>query len=201
VNLLAHLYLSGADEQRMIGNFIADHVRGATIHRLPPEIQQGVQLHRKIDHYTDHHPVVAETKTRLRPVVGKYAPVVADIYYDHFLARNWSRFSDTPLEVFARSFYKLITEYDEWIPERTKRMLSYMISGNWLVSYAEIDGIDRVLKGMSRRASFENGMDWSGVELKKNYSGYHDEFNRFFPDLIRFTESETGESVRLSPKA
>lgn len=200
MNFLAHLYLSGADEQRMIGNFIADHVRGSSINQLPPDIRHGVQLHRKIDHYTDHHPVVAETKSRLRPVVGKYAPVVADIFYDHFLARNWNRFSDTPLEAFAGSFYKLISRHDEWIPERTKRMLSFMIPGNWLVSYAEIEGIERVLKGMSRRAAFVNDMDMGGLELKKNYNDYQDEFNRFFPDLIRFTESETGQTTRLSPE-
>ncbi len=186
MNFLAHLYLSGTDSDLMIGNFIADHVKGSMVNNLPEKVRSGITLHRQIDEFTDHHHVVAESKKRLRSVVGKYAPVVADIYYDHFLAAEWENYSELSLDDFADSFYKLISNYQGWIPDRTRSMLRYMIPGNWLVGYARIEGIEQTLEGMSRRARFESGMEKAGDELRRNYNDYRNEFIEFFPDLVAY---------------
>ena len=85
MNYLAHLYLSGNDDELKLGNFIGDSVRGSDLSMYPPRVQDGIILHRGIDRYTDSHHVVMKSKLRLRPKYHKYAPVIVDMFYDHFL--------------------------------------------------------------------------------------------------------------------
>src|SRR5436190_842749 len=87
MNFLAHLYLSGDDADVMTGNFIGDFVRGRNLaEQFGEKIARGIELHRAIDAFTDHHSVVKQSKTRLRPKYGHYSGVIVDIFYDHFLA-------------------------------------------------------------------------------------------------------------------
>jgi acyl carrier protein phosphodiesterase len=189
MNFLAHAFLSEDDEQITIGNFIADHVKGKSIQLFSEQIIKGILIHRQIDFFTDNHPTVAQTKLRLRPQFHKYAPVIADVYYDHFLARNWNAYSPTGLAEFADSFYHLMLKSADLLPQRTLQMLPYMISNNWLVSYASIKGIDRVLTGMSKRTKFPSGMEHAAEELEKNYELYLEEFNEFFPELREYVKN------------
>ncbi len=89
MNFLAHIYLSGNQERVMIGNFIGDFVKGKAWEEFDSAIQRGILLHREIDRYTDDHEVVIKTKERLRPKYHHYAPVISDVFYDHFLASLW----------------------------------------------------------------------------------------------------------------
>lgn len=190
MNFLAHLYLSGDDADLKIGNFIGDHIKGKTINLLPAQIKNGVLLHRKIDAFTDQHAVVMRTKLRLRPEFHKYAPVIADIYYDHFLAVNWERFSEISLHQYASDFYKLTDEYSHMLPARTQNMLHYMIAHNWLVSYSTLEGIGKVLNGMSKRTSFNSGMEKAAIALQDNYELYESEFHEFFSELQHYVLDE-----------
>src|SRR5688572_9191539 len=142
----------------MIGNFIADAVRGKQILQFSSGIQKGILLHREIDAFTDGHEIVAKTKNRLRPAYGKYAPVIADMFYDHFLAANFSKFSEIPLCTFTEKTYSVLQQHWEILPERVKYFLPHMMQHNWLMSYAEIRGINQALTGLSRRTTFISGM-------------------------------------------
>ena len=84
MNYLAHLFLSCQDEDLVIGNFIADSIRNKEVATFSPAIQQGISLHRKIDAYTDSHPIVRLSTRRLHPHHHKYAPVVIDIFFDKY---------------------------------------------------------------------------------------------------------------------
>ncbi|MFB9861982.1 acyl carrier protein phosphodiesterase [Rufibacter immobilis] len=190
MNYLAHLFLSGDDEDLRLGNFIADGVRGQQILLYPERVQQGIRLHRQIDTYTDAHPVVAETKERLRPRFRKYAGVVADIFYDHFLAACFPLFSPVSLEDFAANAYATLQAKPELLPERVQHFLPYMIRQNWLVSYAQVEGAAQALRGLSRRTTFVSGMETAGEELLENYSFYQEEFERFFPQLQAYVEQQ-----------
>jgi acyl carrier protein phosphodiesterase len=193
MNFLAHLYLSFGDEQITIGNFIADHIKGKSGAMLPPKIKLGINLHRAIDDFTDHHEVVYRTKLRLRPEFRKYAPVIADVYYDHFLAADWNNYSTIPLHQFAISFYQMAHRYHNILPARTQRMLPVMIKHDWLTSYKSVEGIHAVLTGMSHRTTFESGMERAAAELEKNYASYKKEFRDFFPELIHFSKTWIAE--------
>ena len=170
MNYLAHIYLSGTDDELLLGNFMADAVKGKKAELYAPGVAKGIYLHRLIDTYTDTHPVVAETKARLRPKYRKFAPVVADMYFDHFLARNFEHYAREPLHEFVQRSYTLIGKHYELLPQRVQHLFSYMRRDNWLVSYAELQGIGQALKGMSRRTSFASGMETAAQELEAQYA-------------------------------
>lgn len=184
VNFLAHIYLSGENEKIMVGNFIGDFVKGkAALHAFEADIVLGIELHRSIDLFTDRHPVVAESKNRLRPKYRHYSGVIVDVFYDHFLARNWSNFHSQVLPDFAEKTYRTIDRYNAILPQDVKNMMPYMTKGNWLVNYARVEGIHRALSGMARRTSYDSKMDEAMPDLVKDYDQYHGEFNTFFPAL------------------
>src|SRR4051812_44429809 len=109
MNFLAHLYLSGDNDYVKLGNFIGDFVKGRNLNeQFPSGIARGIRLHRAIDEFTDSHPIVKKSKDRLRPAYRHYAPVIVDVFYDHFLARNWTRYSDTALADYAEQTYDLV---------------------------------------------------------------------------------------------
>ncbi|MBB6610274.1 DUF479 domain-containing protein [Pontibacter sp. Tf4] len=188
MNYLAHLYLSGNDEELLLGNFIADAVKGKQAANYSTGIARGIYLHRFIDSYTDTHPIVAETKARLRERYKKYAPVVADLFYDHFLAVKFEHYAAESLAGYTQRTYHLINSHLPTLPAKVQHFFPYMMQQNWLLGYAEIEGISRALTGLSRRTSFESNMETAGEELALNYSSYQQEFESFFPELVNYVE-------------
>jgi acyl carrier protein phosphodiesterase len=187
MNFLAHLYLSGNDPKLMVGNFIGDFVKGRNLRdRFELRIAQGIELHREIDFFTDQHPVVAQSKNRLRPKYRHYSGVIVDVYYDHFLARQWDRFHSQLLPDFADDCYGILQAHSAISPEQVNMMLPYMIKGNWLVNYGQLEGIHRALTGMSRRTPYESKMDEAVFDLKTHYADFEKEFLEFFPALEKF---------------
>jgi len=187
MNFLAHLFLSGNDAEIKVGNFIGDFVKGKNLEeRFGKQIAKGISLHREIDWFTDRHLVVKQSKDRLRTKYHHYSGVIVDVFYDHFLAKNFDRYSKTILPDFADECYNTIQRHDSILPEEVKYMMPYMINGNWLANYAKIEGIHRALSGMSRRTKFESKMDEASEDLRNDYPGFEKEFLLFFPELMQF---------------
>ena len=184
MNFLAHIYLSFENPKILVGNFIGDFVKGKKLELYGDEIQKGILLHREIDDYTDSHPIVLETKKRLRPNYHHYAPVISDVYYDHFLASLWSNYHKTPLIEYTNWAYSLLKEQNTIIPKNAAQLLSYMARDNWLYNYQFIEGIDRALTGMSKRTPFDSKMEKARIDLNQDYEAYKEEFVSFFPELI-----------------
>ncbi|WP_435412580.1 ACP phosphodiesterase [Psychroserpens mesophilus] len=193
MNFLAHIYLSGDNELITIGNFVADAIRGNKYKVLSPEFQVGVKLHRHIDTFTDAHPIVRQSTKRLHKNYSHYSGVIVDILYDHFLAKNWSKYSNIPLESYVDNFYESLKEHFDILPERFQKLMPFMIADNWLLSYAEVEGIQRVLNGMNKRTKHKSGMNLATNELREFYSEFENEFSLFFEDLI-----ETSNAKRLT---
>lgn len=190
MNFLAHIYLSFGDDEITIGNFIADSIRGNKYKHLPDRIQKGILLHREIDTYTDAHPITRISSKRLHQNYSHYSRVIVDIFYDHFLAKNWKQYSDTPLDIFVDKFYDLLEDNITILPDGTKRMIPYMISDNWLLNYAQMDGISRVLNGMNRRTNNKSKMNFAILDLEKNYEAFEVEFTAFFNELVVFSKQK-----------
>lgn len=183
MNFLAHIYLSGDDELIRIGNFMADGIRGHDYLEYHPNIQKGIILHRAIDTFTDAHPTFRKSKHRLHDKYGHYSGVIIDIFYDHFLAKNWSIYSNDSLEDVARVFYESLQANYAVLTERTKGMMPYMIARNWLVSYASLDGLSMILFQMDHRTKNRVNMHLSMNELREFYSDFEEEFTSFFEEL------------------
>lgn len=188
MNFLAHIYLSNNDDLVTIGNFIADGIRGKRYRKFPLDIQKGILLHRHIDTFTDAHPTVRQSTKRLHKNYGHYSGVIVDILYDHFLAKNWEQYSKIPLTDYVDNFYNLMEDHFEILPPHSQKMIPHMISGNWLLSYAKIEGIQKVLDGMNRRTQNRSGMHTATRELKEFYTEFEAEFTSFFEELILFTK-------------
>lgn len=184
MNFLAHLYLSGNENERLkIGNFIGDQVSGNKIGHFHPDIQKGIKLHRAIDTFTDDHPVTLQGRTRLYNTFHKYAGVITDVYHDHFLAKYWNQFSDVPLEIFAHETYLMLEKHKDELPPDTKHMLGFMKQENWLLAYSTIEGISSIFVRMSKRTRFESHMELAGEALRNDYAAFEADFYAFFPEL------------------
>src|SRR3954464_15580437 len=88
MNYLAHLYLSAPTEDAWLGSLLGDFVKGPLDGRYSQHITSAIALHRKIDTFTDAHPVVLRSKSRISAARRRYAGIMIDMFYDHFLARN-----------------------------------------------------------------------------------------------------------------
>lgn len=183
MNYLAHFYLSGSNQQLMLGNYMGDFIKASEVNALPQEIKKGVLLHRFIDEYTDNHQEVLKSKELVRPYFKKYSPVVIDIYYDHFLALYWDKHHHEKLDDFAQNIYSLLQSNIELLPTKSLRFLQYLTQNNMLVNYKTIQGMEKVFQGMSYRASFNSGMEKAHVILQKHFDELESHFNSFFPDL------------------
>ena len=190
MNFLAHIYLSFGDEEITIGNFIADSVRGKRYEKFPEKIKSGILLHRAIDSFTDSHALSKQSSKRLHANHGHYSRVIVDIFYDHFLARNWKTYSDMPLEPFTENFYELLKMNYEILPVNVQRMMPYMIADNWLLNYQYKEGIQRVLTGMNRRAKNSSTMRFAVQDLEAHYDAFEHEFTALFEELIIFSRQK-----------
>lgn len=189
MNFLAHAYLSGTDRKILLGNLIGDFIKGKeALKKYEARVIRGVELHRAIDEFTDTHYVVKESKDRLRPKYRHYAAVIVDVFYDHFLAANWTAFHSMPLKEFAFATYSTLQASTALLPIPFQRMLPHMVAGNWLLNYASIEGIHRALSGMASRTPYASKMDQASVDLKEYYRDFSEEFERFFPELRAFAK-------------
>lgn len=183
MNFLAHIYLSGDNDLVKIGNFMADGIRGKQFENFPLQIQKGIILHREIDTFTDAHPIFRESTKRLHEKYHHYSGVIVDVFYDHFLAKNWTKYSNEKLTDFVERFYQSLHENQSILSERAKHMMPHMIEHNWLVNYQTIEGIERILTQMDYRTGNQSKMRFSTNELSEFYSEFELEFTYFFEEL------------------
>lgn len=183
MNFLGHFYLSQEDPELVVGNFIADHVKGRKYLDFPDGISKGIVMHRNIDHYTDSHEQVRNGRKRLFDKYRHYSGVIIDMYYDHFLANLWTDYSDEDLEVFAGRIYEMIERYWHILPPRSQYMYPYMKSGNWLLRYATMEGIGQSLTGMSRRLNNNSMLELAVRQLDEFYDDFEAEFRKFFKQI------------------
>jgi acyl carrier protein phosphodiesterase len=190
MNFLAHIYLSGSSDLIKIGNFIADGVRGNQYLTFDSQIQKGIVLHRAIDTFTDAHPLFRKCTKRLHSHYHHYSGVIVDVFFDHFLAKNWNLHSKESLEDFVQNFYVSLTTYEMHLTEKAKMMQPYMIEQNWLLNYRSIDGIEKILTQMDRRTKNVSMMQNSVTELNLYYSEFEQDFTHFFAELKEFSSKK-----------
>ncbi|WP_245891919.1 acyl carrier protein phosphodiesterase [Polaribacter glomeratus] len=193
MNFLAHLYLSQNNTNIMIGNFIADHIRGNIYEGFSKEIQQGIFLHREIDTFTDAHKVVRKSKRRLHKRYRHYDGVIIDIFFDHFLAKNWANYSAIPLDMYTDAINDLFDSISSELPVKSQQFIKYMIEYNILFNYQFEDGIEKVLNGMNHRTKGKSQMNLAIEDLQILHKEFEEDFTLFFKDLLYFTNQKLKE--------
>lgn len=193
MNWLAHLFLSEPDPAFRIGNLLPDFARVHTLTGLPPQFQRGIQCHLKIDRFTDSHPVVRGSMQRFSPPYRRYAGILVDVFYDHFLARDWASHSSTPLPAFASAVYQSFDLLGSEIPSEAHVRLLQMRADNWLCSYGDLAGISNALQRISTRLRKPFELAGSVSVLKDHYDAFGRDFDEFFPQLrehLAITDSD-----------
>lgn len=190
MNFLAHLALAAPTDASRIGNLLGDFVKGTLevlAETYPMEVMNGIITHRAIDSFTDEHPTFFEAKELLAQERRRYAGIIVDIGYDHFLAKHWSRYHEGTLEDFAEECYAALERHPEWQAGRLKYALPYMKDENWLVGYKTLKGIERTYKRVSTRGKYTAPIYHAMDDLNSNYGEFEAIFHRFYPELQAFT--------------
>lgn len=192
MNYLAHIFLSGKDSQLQIGNFIGDFVKGNHYNKYPVRIRKGILLHRKIDSFTDTHPVVRETVVFLRPTFGRYSAIILDMYFDYFLAIRFADYhSQKSLRIFAFRFYfSALVNYNQ-LPIRVKGFIFHFIISDRLSKYSKLDGLKSSLEIMANYKISALQPEETVNFLIENHDELEKQFHLFFPDLIEYVRIET----------
>ena len=186
MNFLAHLYLADPQPLGLLGSLMGDFVKGPLGGRYPEPITRGIMLHRRIDTFTDAHAVVRTSRTRISPGRRRFAGIMIDVFYDHFLARDWARYCPEQLKGFSERVYALLSEHHAILPERLQRIAPHMQQLDWLGSYRHVKSIHSALDRMGQRLSRENRLLGAGAELDANYAALEADFRTFFPDVVQF---------------
>jgi acyl carrier protein phosphodiesterase len=186
LNYLAHIYLSGANEEILVGNFIGDYVKGFELGRYTELVRKGIMLHRHIDSFTDTNIIVKRSKSRITEKYHKYAGIIIDIFYDHFLVSNWLTYSSVPIDEFVLNVHGILGRYVEILPEGVRLFLPSFIKNNWIQKYSTIEGIEDVLHRMSARTTLPEETEYAIRILREDYDKIDSEFSAFFPALINY---------------
>ena len=156
MNCLGHLYLSGNDIELMQANLYGDFIKGSHLEHLPAKIQQGIHLHRSIDHFIDTHPIIHQLLPILRIELPKVAGIAVDIYFDHLLAKNWKIFHPQEFTAYLQVIYKRFDLENNAYSSSYRSFLTQLIQRNWMSHYPTLDAVDRMSRSISSQLSFPN---------------------------------------------
>ena len=187
MNWLAHVFLSENHIEHQLGNLLADPLKGRAWEGATPMFKKGLQTHLHIDTFTDKHPLVKQSKRRLKD--RKYLKgVVIDIVYDHLLTKHWEKFSSRDFKEFTAKFRNEAPLQIDGYPEKAKTVINRVVEIKLLSSYADLEGLGEGFKRIDKRLS-------ERVLAKETTFGYlplvayemhniEQDFLKFFPELM-----------------
>jgi acyl carrier protein phosphodiesterase len=197
MNFLAHTYLSGCNEEIIVGNFMGDYVKGRNYVHLPELVRKGILIHRDIDTFTDAHPITRRSRLRLVERYHKYAGVIVDIFYDHFLASSWADYCAVPLEDYVDRTYDLLKRNYKSLPQGIKVWFPTFLENNWMLAYKTVEGIELVLDRMSANTSLPDHTTFAIERMREQYGEFENDFREFFPLIIDFIEEKYKVDIRV----
>lgn len=189
MNYLAHLFLADPTPECLVGNLLGDFRTGIPIEHYPPLVQRGIQNHIQIDAYTDQHAIVKQAKTVFSQSQRRFAGIILDVLYDHYLARNWEKYSDLSLTLFTQQVYQILQTHHAILPTKLQNSLPDMIAHDWLSSYAELTTIEFTLQRIAKRFKRPTPIAHSYGEIIEHYHHFEQGFFAFFPELITYAHS------------
>ncbi len=181
MNVLAHSLLSYSEGQ-VIGNLLEDYLGTIDRSSFSSEIQKGIQLHREIDNFTDHHEKNYLAREELYPAVGRYAPVFLDLIYDYFLANS---LDINNLRIHADTTYAIWIKNRNLFPSILKKMVPFFISEDILFSLRYETGIIKSMNNMLSRCKYVPDKEVALEKLIDSYKNCEPYFANFYPELER----------------
>jgi len=192
MNWLAHLHLSEPTQEFRLGSLLPDLAPKPELALMPALFQPGINHHRKVDLFTDTHPVFRRSIARIEPPYRRFGGVLVDIFYDHYLASHWSTYSASPLADFIAEAYQGFEKQWHLVSETTRHRLQQMQAEDWLSSYQNVAGIAKTLERISHRLSRPTVLDSAVIVLEKHYDAFYEDFDAFYPELQIHASSKHG---------
>lgn len=190
MNFLAHLHLATLADSSLLGNLMADFVRGNPDDQFPGAVAAGIRMHRRIDVITDIHPQVKAAKRLFSSDYRRVAPIALDVVWDHFLARHWQRIEpDMPLRRFTLQAEAVIMPDLPATPPAFQTLNDYLWRERWLERYADLDFLARVLNGMASRRPRLVALSGIFPEIERHYPALEDGFWQLYPHMMRIAAS------------
>ena len=197
MNFLAHLFLDSSSDDALLGSLLGYFVKGGIEGRFSAEVSDAIFLHRKIDSFADAHMITRKSRNRISPLRRRFAGIIVDVCYDHFLSMHWHHFGTTDLKSFVDQVYAVLIKNRSLLPERLRRILPFMISQNLLGSYIHLEkvgnALDRIASRLSRGGQFMRAI----TEIEANYEALEIDFLAFFPDLTAFVGTRKALAMEL----
>ncbi len=192
MNFLAHLHLAHLAQSSLLGNILADFVRGNPEADWQPEVVSGIYMHRRIDVMTDNLPEVTTAKTWFRPETRRVSPITLDVMWDHFLSRHWSTLSpEMALADFVALAQSQIVPALPDTPARFITLNNHMWAERWLERYQDMGFINNVLNGMASRRPRLDALRDSWADLDNHYDELEQLFWQFYPQMITLAQNKT----------
>lgn len=190
MNYLAHTWLARQSDEALLGGLLGDFVHGqVALLDWPTDVTQEILLHRRIDRFTDTHPAVTAVRAGFGDL-RRYAGIVLDVYFDHLLACDWSRWNDVPLNDFTSRVYRVLDAYREQLPPRLQRIAPHMAAEDWLGSYRDREAVDGAIRGISMRLSRNGEKLRACLSVLRAHEAEVDAvFKVFFPELVAATSA------------
>lgn len=186
MNYLAHLYFSDSEPLAWAGSLMGDFLKGPLPENVDPQLLKHLQLHRKIDTFAHENEHFQASCKRLASHYRFGRGILVDVFYDHFLACQWSDFSDQSLEDFSHNVYEGLTGCRQLLPAGLKSLLPRMVRDNWLVSYREETVVGTVLGSLERRLRHRLPLARGIEDLQMQRDALEADFTAFLSDANEF---------------
>tara|TARA_B110000046_G_C13026173_1_gene414247 strand:+ start:6760 stop:7353 length:594 start_codon:yes stop_codon:yes gene_type:complete len=195
MNYLAHIALSGPNPEHRVGGLLGDFVRGPLTGKLPTAIETGITAHRKLDNFFDHQPEIQLFLRRFEKPMRRYARIVADVVYDHILARQWSQYYQQPLQEFCDEFYRQLAVYENWLPVRAQYFLEHAPKVGWLQSVSEVGNLPLILQRIGSRFRHPVSLQDALPIVMAHQAAIEHEFHQLYPRLQLFVDATLQENA------
>ena len=194
MNFLAHSMFAQQDQEVIVGQFCGDFVRGADLSAFSHGIQRGIRLHREIDGYTDKHPVNLQARELFVPPYRRFASILTDVVYDHYLAKDWTRYNDSELEEHIVLVHSALETHFEVLPARLQRFARMLIDEDLLLSYLHFDAVELALSRLSWRSERFRVLASAGAVVQQQDAGLSESFAQFYPQLQQHMSNRSQDS-------
>ncbi|OFI36120.1 acyl carrier protein phosphodiesterase [Alteromonas lipolytica] len=190
MNYLAHLFLSKPTADSCFGNLLGDFRRGVQLADYSEAVQAGVSNHIFVDKFTDNHELVRDARHLVSAPRRRFAGIMLDVVFDHFLLKHWDRYSAKAFSTFSEEAYACLEQRVDVMPDAMQPMIKSMLHHRWLDTYKDLSGVNRALERTADRIRFKHDFHGSIDEVHRHYAQFEQTFLAFFPHLITAVQQQ-----------
>ncbi|WP_170287426.1 ACP phosphodiesterase [Halioglobus maricola] len=190
MNHLAHFHLAWPDDSLIAGGLEGDYLKGPLPQALDPGLRNGVHLHRLIDAYTDSHPTLAALRGEFPPELRRYAGILTDLAFDHFLTQHWLRYTDIELNDFTRLTYRSLEAHTAALSPGAQRMVQRMVRYDILGAYGDWEAVPASARRVGERFRRGNPLTATDSTLAAIRPQMEAAFLDFYPELLAYADEQ-----------